>query len=269
MTITGGEITGGAAFGPRRIPGDALDIDTTGTVTITGGEIRGGAQNGDGTRGGFVGNIRNAQVEISGGTFDGVFGRSSLGLIDVRNSTITGGAFNGGDEGFATDAFMTPTGEGDGLGVTGDSVLAIFDGLFTAGDSIARDGGGDALATSLRSNVTIFGGTFIGGLDMHSGERGDALSAVQNSVINVRGGTFLGTADLIQDAQLNIFGFADLLFDGTTVTGTLLSGDAINLDVRLLQNAQVNLNVIPLPAGAWLLLSGLAAMGAARRFRRA
>ncbi|MEM6441722.1 MAG: VPLPA-CTERM sorting domain-containing protein [Pseudomonadota bacterium] len=276
VTISGGAITGGAVSGTGASPGRAIDIDTTGTVTITGGTLRGGAQNGRGRIRGDAGSISNARVEISSGDFEGAPGGNALGLIDVRNATITGGEFNGGDEEFGPGG--DDSREGDGLFVAGDSVVDILDGVFTGGDSLVSGNFGSALSVAERSEVTIFGGTFTGGLNDAQAcagdpllcDRGDVLSANLDGVFNLRGGVFDGTALLFQSSILNIFGLPDLMFDGTKITGTLLSGEAIDLEIAFRDpNTQVNLNVIPLPAGAWLLLSGIAAMGAARRFRRA
>ena len=261
VTISGGAITGGAVTGNFSNPGDAVDIDTTGTVTITGGMFRSGAQIGNCNGNGDVGDIRNAEVQISGGTFEGEFGGDGLELGDVRNSSITGGTFIGGD-GFVDGSSGAPSSEGSGLRVSGASVLSIFDGTFTGGETVRSSGTSHALRVFNTSEVTVFGGSFADDEDALLELNGD-------SVLHLRGGVIEGSAELRLRSTLNIFGLSDLMFNGTTVAGTLLSGDAINLDVAFEDpRAQINLNVIPLPAGAWLLLSGIAAMGAARRFRR-
>jgi hypothetical protein len=170
-------------------------------------------------------------------------------LISEGNLTgfiSSGGGFDG----------CTARNTASGLSAWGSSTVSVSGGTFTG--SISSGGFIDNFASGLsagdNARVSVSGGTFLGIVSSGSGGllRAQGLSAAGNSVVSVSGGSFTASgtpSDLgllvLENAQVTLFGYGfnfplGPIADSTgTITGTLESGESINLSFSQSRSGQI------------------------------
>lgn len=222
--------SGGSIIAPAGTAGIEMNGTGTATVTISGGQVRGGDSS---TSGGGAGILMNAQsgmniLTITGGLVSGGFGGTSggSGLIVASDSPeasnrviITGGSVLGGGGGSIGMGIHIMNGcevmvSGGTIGSPNGVTIAVIQQDESSPPSVAIGGG------------TILGDTTI------------MMQVAQDTVaITVSGGTFNTQWELVSGRTV-VRGTGLALANGN-LTGTLASGDAIDVPVSVQNDAQV------------------------------
>jgi hypothetical protein len=141
-------------------------------------------------------------------------------------------------------------------------MVSVSGGTFTG--SISSGGFIDNFASGLSAwddaRVSVSGGTFIGLVSSGGGGllRAQGLSAAGNSRVSVSGGSFTASGAsfnlgllVLDDAQVTLFGddfnlpFGPISLLTGTITGTLQSGESINLSFFQRRSGQIVLSSVP------------------------
>ncbi len=224
-------MTGGSIIAPAGTAGIEMDATGTATVTIAGGQVRGG----DSSTSGGAGILMNAQsgmniLNISDGLVSGGSGGTSggSGLMMVHGSpeamnraTIIGGSILGGGGDSAI---------GMGIHIMNGCEVTVSGGTIGSPNGVTiavmqQD------ESSFPPSVAIRGGTILGDTTI-------MMQVAQDTVaITVSGGAFNTQWELVS-GQAVVLGTGLALADGN-LTGTLASGDSIDVPVSVQNDAQV------------------------------
>ena len=296
INLLGGQVTGAQANGP--VPPDG--ITSSGLFAAFGGSATGGSYSGGGglLKPGAGVNVSGTAI-IAGGDFQGGNGTGSLGLggsglastSDRSNSSdvmISDGLFKGGT---GVGAFGLG---GEGLAL--QSNFTISGGTFQGG--AGSSAGGTSAFFSLGQNGvaqtgTITGGTFLNGAGVIGGL---GIFEDSRSAIDISGGNFNGSplghyieGQLYNWSTLSFLGsqlswtpiVSDIFGDNFLLTGTLLDGNTINLDIgfpgatvtetSIPQGVEITFQGVPEPSSVVMLgvgILGIALVYIAKRIRR-
>jgi hypothetical protein len=211
LAVAGGAITGGTpAAGADRAGAGVFAHG--GSVSLTGGATTGGAGffPGAGLHVEAAGPVAVSGGSLSGGDFagDGTTQAGGVGLLyqGPNSLSIAGGSFAGGDG---------PAGRGASAIFFGTGAVSIAGGTFTDPVTCSADRGGGA-------SIGISGGTF-GALNLYASEPG--------AVAVVSGGSIAGPLVVCAGDGGRVDFLGSLTYSGGRLTGTLQSGDAIDVAV--------------------------------------
>ena len=184
---------------------------------------------------------------------------------------IDGGYFRGGDASYtANNGEVATVAAGASLHLR-QSSGEVYAGTFIGGEATSmsqrggtRGGGGLVLAESY---IAIYGGYFEGGISTEpvlfgSGNvsvQEPAITAYSGSTIFMYGGHTNGDIELLPGATLNVYG-ADLLYDGSTLSGRYINGDSFSHSVSQLGGVVSLHFVVPEPSGGAITLGAMCAM---------
>jgi hypothetical protein len=247
----------------------STDFSLNNHIHVTGGSLTGGASTqAFSGRGGFGINAVFGTLDISGGTFTGGVGDFVPGdavKVVGAQSTISNGTFHG--------AQGSPFGSaGNALSVY-DGTMTISGGAFFGGDTASGAGAAGAALrmgvgnTDTPVHVTITHGTFTAGADSTPATYGPyavVLDVADDSVLDLKGGTFVGGFLVTQ--TLNVYGTNLQLTSlpmGKHLSGTLMDGSPISVDMLVIEPYTINLITVPEPSSLVLVAIALAAAVAA------